>query len=157
MRVLATVLLLCCSNIFMTWAWYGHLKKVGWTIPVAILVSWLIALPEYMLQVPANRVGHTTFGGPFSAAQLKVLQEAITLTVFIVFAMLVLKEKPRVNEMIAFVLIFAGVAVAMLGRGEPPKNEQPNVTPVEFLIPGIDPSLDASEVTSNGVGTQANA
>ena len=156
MRVLATVLLLCCSNIFMTWAWYGHLKKVGWTIPIAILVSWLIALPEYMLQVPANRVGHTTFGGPFSAAQLKVLQEAITLTVFIVFAMLVLKEKPRVNELIAFVLIFAGVAVAMLGRGEPPK-EQPSITPVEFLTPGIDPNSDANKATFNGVGTQANA
>ncbi len=139
MRVLATVLLLCCSNIFMTWAWYGHLKKVGWTIPVAIGVSWLIALPEYMLQVPANRVGHSTFGGPFSAAQLKVLQEAITLTVFIVFAMLVLKEKPRVNELIAFVLIFAGVAVAMLGRGEPPKDEQPSITPVEYIHPVVLP------------------
>lgn len=138
MRALTTVLLLLCSNIFMTWAWYGHLKKVGWTIPVAIGISWLIALPEYILQVPANRVGHTTFGGPFSAAQLKVLQEAITLTVFIAFAVLVLKEKPRINEIIAFVLIFAGVAVAMMGRGEPKEGAQAEVTPVEHTLPAIE-------------------
>lgn len=119
MRVMLTIGLLICSNIFMTWAWYGHLKKTGWTIPLAILVSWLIALPEYVLQVPANRIGHASFGGPFSAAQLKVLQEAITLTVFIAFALLVLKERLRWNEYLAFALIFAGVAVAMLGRGVP--------------------------------------
>lgn len=111
-----TVLLLIASNCFMTWAWYGHLKKTGWTIPVAIAISWLIAFPEYVLQVPANRIGHISHGGPFTAAQLKVLQEAITLTVFIVFAAVVLKEKPRWNEAVAFVLIFAGVAVAMMGR-----------------------------------------
>jgi len=138
MRALMTVGLLICSNVFMTWAWYGHLKKVGWTIPVAIGVSWLIALPEYILQVPANRIGHTTFGGPFSAAQLKVLQEAITLTVFIAFAVLVLKEKPRVNELVAFVLIFAGVAVAMMGRREPPAGAQAEVTPVEFTVPALE-------------------
>lgn len=92
----------------MTWAWYGHLKKVGWTISLAIAASWMIALPEYILQVPANRIGHFSQGGPFTASQLKVLQEAITLTVFIGFAMLILKEPPRVNEYIAFALIFAG-------------------------------------------------
>ncbi len=138
MRVLATVLLLCCSNIFMTWAWYGHLKKVGWTIPIAIGVSWLIALPEYMLQVPANRIGHSSFGGPFSAAQLKVLQEAITLTVFIGFAVVVLKEKPRVNELVAFVLIFAGVAVAMMGRREPAGGAQAVAAPAEYVVPAVD-------------------
>ena len=120
MRGLLTVLLLLGSNIFMTWAWYGHLKKVGWTIPVAIGVSWLIALPEYILQVPANRIGHASQGGPFSAPQLKVLQEAITLTVFVVFAIVVLKERPRVNDYVAFGLIFAGVIVAMAGRGGGP-------------------------------------
>ncbi len=116
-KALITVLLLIGSNCFMTWAWYGHLKKTGWTIPVAIGISWLIAFPEYLLQVPANRIGHISQGGPFTAAQLKVLQEAITLTVFIVFAIVVLKERPRWNEGVAFVLIFAGVAVAMMGRG----------------------------------------
>lgn len=115
-KALITVLLLVGSNCFMTWAWYGHLKKTGWTIPVAIGISWLIAFPEYLLQVPANRIGHISQGGPFTAAQLKILQEAITMTVFIVFAVLVLKEKPRWNEGVAFVLIFAGVVVAMMGR-----------------------------------------
>ena len=115
-KALITVLLLVGSNCFMTWAWYGHLKKTGWTIPVAIGISWLIAFPEYLLQVPANRIGHISQGGPFTAAQLKILQQAITMTVFIVFAVLVLKEKPRWNEGVAFVLIFAGVVVAMMGR-----------------------------------------
>jgi len=115
-KALITVLLLIGSNCFMTWAWYGHLKKTGWTIPVAIGISWLIAFPEYLLQVPANRIGHISQGGPFTAAQLKILQEAITMTVFIVFAVVVLKEKPRWNEGVAFVLIFAGVVVAMMGR-----------------------------------------
>lgn len=120
MRAMLTVLLLIGSNIFMTWAWYGHLKKTGWTIFVAIGVSWLIALPEYILQVPANRIGHFSQGGPFTAAQLKVIQEAITLAVFVGFSILILKEKPRMNEYLAFALIFAGVAVAMMGRREMP-------------------------------------
>ena len=115
-RAVWTVLLLIGSNCFMTWAWYGHLKKVGWTIPVAIVVSWLIALPEYILQVPANRLGHIAHGGPFSAAQLKILQEAITLTVFFVFAAVVLKEKPRANEAVAMALIMLAVVIGMWGR-----------------------------------------
>jgi uncharacterized protein (DUF486 family) len=115
-RAVWTVLLLIGSNCFMTWAWYGHLKKVGWTIPVAIVVSWLIALPEYILQVPANRLGHIAHGGPFSAAQLKILQEAITLTVFFVFAVVVLKEKPRANEAVAMGLIMLAVVIGMWGR-----------------------------------------
>ncbi len=115
-RVLLTVLLLIGSNCFMTWAWYGHLKKAAWALPVAILLSWLIALPEYILQVPANRFGHFAFGGPFTAPQLKVLQEAITLSVFVGFSILVLKERPRVNEAIAMALIFVAVIIAMWGR-----------------------------------------
>lgn len=119
MRALFTILLLIASNCFMTWAWYGHLKKTAWPLLLAIGVSWLIALPEYALQVPANRLGHIGHGGPFTAPQLKVIQEAITLVVFAVFSIVVLKEKPRVNEYIAFALILAGVAVAMIGRAEP--------------------------------------
>lgn len=137
LRALLTVLLLLGSNVFMTWAWYGHLKKASWTIPLAIGVSWLIALPEYMLQVPANRIGHVSQGGPFSAAQLKIIQEAITLTVFIAFALLVLKERPRVNEYIAFGLIFAGVLVAMLGRGEEPREGRIIEAPPEFMVPAV--------------------
>ncbi|MBL8746511.1 MAG: DMT family protein [Phycisphaerae bacterium] len=115
LRGLSTVLLLVGSNIFMTWAWYGHLKK-AWGIPVAILLSWLIALPEYMLQVPANRLGHAGHGGPFTAPQLKILQEAITLGVFTVFTITVLKEKPRMHDAVAFILIFAAVVISMMGR-----------------------------------------
>jgi uncharacterized protein len=123
-RVLITVCLLIGSNIFMTWAWYGHLKRPSWGIFTAIVVSWLIAFPEYLLQVPANRIGHTSSGGPLSAAQLKVIQEAITLVVFMGFAMLVLKERLRINELIAFGLIFCAVIIAMMGRKEPPTSKE---------------------------------
>lgn len=139
-RAVATVGLLLASNVFMTWAWYGHLKKTSWTIPVAIAVSWMIALPEYVLQVPANRLGHTSLGGPFSAAQLKVIQEAITLVVFIGFAMVVLRERPRVNEYIAFALVFAGVAIAMLGRAEEPPRVRVVEAPAEYTVPAIVPT-----------------
>lgn len=111
-----TVLLLIGSNIFMTYAWYYHLKKPSWTMLVAIGASWGIALVEYCLQVPANRVGHVAHGGPFTAPQLKVLQEGITLTVFGVFSVMVLGEKLRSTDVVAFVLIFAGVVVGMLGK-----------------------------------------
>lgn len=148
LRALATIGLLFGSNVFMTWAWYGHLKKAAWSIPLAIAVSWLIALPEYMLQVPANRIGHVSQGGPFSAAQLKVLQEAITLTVFIGFAFVVLKEKPRLNEYIAFGLIFAGVAVAMVGRREEPKEGQVIEAPAAYMVP-------AAEVVGDRQGAES--
>lgn len=118
-RATGAVLLLVASNVFMTTAWYWHLTKKGvWPLAVAIVVSWLIALPEYLLQVPANRLGHQGFGGPFTAPQLKVLQEGITLAVFTVFTILVLKEKPRHTDLIAFALIFVAVVVSMMGRGK---------------------------------------
>ncbi len=110
-----TVLLLIGSNVFMTFAWYYHLKK-DWTVMVAIAASWAIALFEYCLQVPANRIGHVSHGGPFTAAQLKIMQEGITLTVFAVFSIVVLGEKLRWTDTVAFGLIFAGVAVGMLGK-----------------------------------------
>ncbi|GMV26273.1 MAG: membrane protein [Phycisphaerae bacterium] len=116
LRAAASILLLIASNAFMTTAWYYHLKQKSWSMLVAILVSWLIALPEYCLQVPANRVGHVSTGGPFTAPQLKVLQEAITLVVFAVFSVYVLKERLRPTDIIAFALVFAGVTVAMMGR-----------------------------------------
>lgn len=121
-RVLITVLLLIASNTFMTYAWYYHVKQASirggqaWPLWMAIGISWLIALPEYILQVPANRMGHVDHGGPLSLPQLKIIQEAITLVVFGVFSVLVLKEKPRVNELIAFGLIMAAVVVAMSGK-----------------------------------------
>lgn len=113
---LTTVLLLIGSNIFMTFAWYYHLKKESWTLLAAIGASWGIALFEYCLQVPANRVGHVSQGGPFTAPQLKIIQEGITLTVFAVFSIFVLHEKLRWTDMASFALIFAGVAVGMLGK-----------------------------------------
>ncbi len=118
-RILATIALLVASNAFMTFAWYFHLKKLTWPLFVAIGISWLIALPEYILQVPANRLGHQNFGGPLTAPQLKILQEAITLAVFTVFSIWILKERPRANEYVAMALIFAAVVVAMWGRGAP--------------------------------------
>lgn len=118
-----TVLLLVGSNAFMTWAWYGHLRKAHWPLVMAIGISWLIALPEYILQVPANRLGHVSHGGPFSASQLKIIQEAITLAVFTVFAILVLKERPRVNDGIAMGLVMLAVVVSMWGRTATPRSE----------------------------------
>ncbi|MDP0500591.1 MAG: DMT family protein [Verrucomicrobiota bacterium JB022] len=85
-----TVALLCCSNFFMLYAWYGHLKNQAhqpWVI--AALVSWGIALFEYLLQVPANRTGHTVM----SVAQLKILQEVISLTIFVPFSLLIMRER----------------------------------------------------------------
>jgi uncharacterized protein len=113
---LTTIALLLCSNIFMTYAWYYHLKEKSWPLLLAIFLSWGMAFFEYCLQVPANRVGHASYGGPFTAPQLKVIQEAITLLVFTVFTLVVLKEKLRVQDLAAFTLIFAGVLVSMSGR-----------------------------------------
>ena len=113
---LTTVLLLIASNAFMTFAWYYHVKQKAWPLLAAIGISWLIALPEYILQVPANRIGHADHGGPFSLPQLKVLQEAITLGVFTVFTIVVAHERPRPTDLVAFALIFAAVAVSMGGR-----------------------------------------
>lgn len=114
------VALLCLSNLFMTFAWYYHLKARSWPLLLAIGASWLIAFFEYCLQVPANRLGHTGFGGPFTAPQLKVIQEAVTLIVFGAFSTWVLKERLRLNELVAFGLILAAVVVAMSGRGGAP-------------------------------------
>mgnify|MGYP000997379919 CR=1 FL=1 len=100
----------------------GHLDvvrqaaKICDRLVLAIGVSWLIALPEYILQVPANRLGHVDHGGPLSLPQLKIMQEAITLVVFLVFTVWVAKEKPRTTDLVAMGLVAAGVVVAMLGR-----------------------------------------
>ncbi|MBS0189694.1 MAG: DMT family protein [Phycisphaerales bacterium] len=115
-RWLWTVALLIGSNTFMTFAWYYHVKQKAWPLLLAIGISWLIALPEYLLQVPANRLGHIDHGGPFTLAQLKILQEAITLAVFMLFTIYIAKERIRPTDVAAMLLIFAAVAVAMLGR-----------------------------------------
>jgi hypothetical protein len=103
-----TVLLLLASNVFMTVAWYEHLRYKDRSLLMVILVSWLIALPEYCLQVPANRIGH----GQFSAAQLKIIQEVVSLSVFAVFSTLYLHESLRWNQIVSFGLILLAVFVA---------------------------------------------
>ena len=110
-----TIALLFASNIFMTVAWYGHLRFRSAPLWIAILASWGIAFFEYCLQVPANRVGYL---GGLSAFQLKIIQECITLLVFVVFAFLWLNEAPRWNHIVAFCLIVGAVAFAFIG-GDP--------------------------------------
>jgi uncharacterized protein (DUF486 family) len=106
------IVLLTCSNAFMTVAWYGHLKFKNKPLFLVILVSWGIAFLEYCFQVPANRWGNAVYS-PF---QLKVIQEIITLTVFVVFASLYFGEKIRWNHLAAFVCILAAVAFTFLPK-----------------------------------------
>ena len=108
-----TVILLLVSNTFMTFAWYGHLKHRTAPIVEAILVSWLIALGEYCFQVPANRIGYARFTG----YQLKIIQECITILVFVVFAHFYLREPIRWNYALSFVCIVGAVLFAFWGRG----------------------------------------
>ncbi|MEY2736086.1 MAG: hypothetical protein RL087_706 [Pseudomonadota bacterium] len=105
---LQTVLLLAASNVFMTFAWYGHLKNLA-TAPwyVAALVSWGIALAEYLLQVPANRIGFQQAG--FSVAQLKIMQEVITLSVFVPFALFYLREPLKLDYLWAALCMVGAV------------------------------------------------
>ena len=104
---MATIGLLIVSNIFMTFAWYGHLKYRSSPLLLAIIVSWGIAFVEYCFQVPANRIGYDHFTG----AQLKTIQEVITLVVFSVFSLVYLKEQFRWNYLVGFGLIIAAVFV----------------------------------------------
>jgi uncharacterized protein len=116
MKSLYTVLLLVMSNSFMTIAWYGHLKLKTMsrfeniTLIAVILMSWGIAFFEYMLQVPANRIGFNGTGGPFSLIQLKVIQEVISILVFTGFTLLVFKnEQFRINHLIGFAFLILAV------------------------------------------------
>ena len=106
------IALLCCSNVFMTFAWYGHLKFKNKPLVLAILASWGIAFFEYILMVPANRWGNSYH----SATQLKIIQEVFTLTVFCGFAMMYLGERIRWNHVAAFVCILAAVAFTFLPK-----------------------------------------
>jgi uncharacterized protein (DUF486 family) len=116
MKILLTISLLVISNVFMTFAWYGHLKmkEFKWfeTLPLlaVILISWGIALFEYLFQVPANRIGFRENGGPFTLLQLKVIQEVITLVVFTVFSLLAFKNETfRWNHLVGFVFLVLAV------------------------------------------------
>ena len=112
---LLTIGLLVISNAFMTFAWYGHLKlqnsgiSTHWPLVVVILVSWGIALLEYCFMVPANRIGFAGNGGPFSLMQLKVIQEVITLTVFVVFSTVAFHTHLQWNHIVAALCLIAAV------------------------------------------------
>jgi hypothetical protein len=112
---LITVLFLIASNTFMTFAWYGHLKfhEMKWSQNLGLLaiifISWGIALFEYVFQVPANRIGFKDYGGPFNLLELKVIQEVVSLTVFVIISVLVFKSEPlRWNHLVGLLfLVFA--------------------------------------------------
>src|SRR5689334_21612840 len=108
---MATVLLLVISNTFMTLAWYGHLKHKSAPLWIAILASWGIAFFEYCFQVPANRMGY----GRFSGYQLKIIQEVVTLSVFVIFAWVYLGEGLRLNHILTLGFLLAAVACAFWG------------------------------------------
>ncbi|MGO4851397.1 DMT family protein [Phaeovulum sp. W22_SRMD_FR3] len=101
---LLPIVLLICSNVFMTFAWYGHLKFGGKPLLIVIVASWGIAFFEYCFAVPANRIGHQVY----SAAELKVIQEVITLSVFMIFSVTYLGERITMNHIVGFGLICAG-------------------------------------------------
>ncbi|HMQ01381.1 MAG TPA: DMT family protein [Cyclobacteriaceae bacterium] len=116
MKGFITITLLILSNTFMTLAWYGHLKfkDMDWSknlgLLAIILISWGIAFFEYLLQVPANRIGFRENGGPFSLVQLKVLQEVITLVVFLLFSLIFFKQESfRLNHLLGFILLVLAV------------------------------------------------
>jgi uncharacterized protein (DUF486 family) len=116
MKALYTIVLLTASNAFMTFAWYGHLKfkDMAWSQNLGLLaiifISWGIALFEYMLQVPANRIGFREYGGPFSLVELKVIQEVITLVVFVLFSIIFFRnETLRWNHYVGFVFLILAV------------------------------------------------
>lgn len=111
-----SIALLCVSNVFMTFAWYGHLKfkEYSWFSKLGlfavILISWGIAFFEYVAQVPANKIGYTGNGGPFNIWQLKVIQEVISLSVFTIFALLIFKtETFRLNHLVGFGFLILAV------------------------------------------------
>jgi uncharacterized protein len=121
MRSVFVIVLLIASNTFMTLAWYGHLKFAEWRwfnklgLVGIVLVSWGLALFEYVLQVPANKYGFKANGGPFSLIQLKVIQEVITLLVFVVFSMIFFKnESLQWNHYLAFLLLISAVYLVFI-------------------------------------------
>lgn len=118
MKGFTSIALLVCSNLFMTFAWYGHLhfNRIGWLkgtgLVGIVLISWLIALPEYAFQVPANRIGYLGNNGPFDLLELKTIQEAISITVFVLVNIFIFKNgQLQWNHVLGFALIAVAVYV----------------------------------------------
>ena len=109
-KIALAVVMLVGSNAFMTWAWYGHLQRPERSLLAAIFISWGLAFFEYCLHVPANRIAH----GTLSLTQLKIIQEALAITVFVVFAVFFFNEKLAWNHGVAFLLIFLAVGFVFL-------------------------------------------
>ena len=105
MDAIKPIFLLIISNVFMTVAWYGHLKYTSSPLTKVIVISWLIAFLEYCFQVPANSIGYSHFSG----AQLKIMKEVITITVFCIFSVLYLKEELKWNYLLVFLMMFCSV------------------------------------------------
>jgi uncharacterized protein len=137
-----TVLLLVISNLFMTVAWYGHLRHRQAAIAVVVVVSWLIAFFEYCFQVPANRIG---YNAGLTGAQLKTIQEVVTLTIFVVFAATYLREPIRWNVVVGFVLIVAGAAFVF----QPWKSEAANAGPQRAEAVGEAPAAPPSSAEAS--------
>ncbi len=114
-----TVILLTVSNVFMTFAWYGHLKYKQIALYKVILISWLIAFVEYCFQVPANRIGHKQF----SAAELKTIQEVIALTLFCAFSVFYLKEELKWNYILGFLMI-VGASILIFKKWQYPSHRR---------------------------------
>lgn len=118
--VISTIILLIVSNVFMTFAWYGHLKlqstgtSTSWPLYAVIIFSWGVALFEYCFQVPANRIGFDGNGGPFSLMQLKVMQEVITLIVFVVFSIIAFENFSIRWNILAFFFLIAAVYLVFM-------------------------------------------
>lgn len=109
-RALQTILLLIASNTFMTIAWYGHLRFKNVSLPITVVVSWAIALLEYSLMVPANKFGSNLHGGPFNMWQLKIIQEVISISVFILFTLIFFKtDTLRWNHVVGFAFLIVAV------------------------------------------------
>ena len=115
MKIFYTILLLIVSNIFMTFAWYGHLKLQqmklisSWPLYMVILFSWVIALAEYSCQIPANRIGSEVYGGPFNIWELKVIQEVVSLVVFSLFMAIFMHEGLKWNHYVGFICLVLAV------------------------------------------------
>jgi len=123
LKVLFTIFLLCISNVFMTLAWYGHLKfkEMEWTksfgLITIILISWGIALFEYIFQVPANKYGFKGNGGPFTLLELKMIQEALSIVIFLIFTLFFFKnEKIAWNHLLGFVFLMLAVFFVFLKK-----------------------------------------